>query len=83
MDKEADPKTAASKCLEEVGLDPESYRIGHTKARWVTPVVVPDPTPHHPTLFVKATLLTFCSDVGRPKYQPALLFFASSILFEI
>lgn len=46
MDKEADPKTAASKCLEEVGLDPESYRIGHTKARWVKPVVVPDPPPY-------------------------------------
>jgi hypothetical protein len=50
MEKEADPKVAASKCLEEVGLDPESYRIGHTKARWVTPVVVPDTTPPHPTL---------------------------------
>jgi hypothetical protein len=44
MEKESDPKTAAAKCLEEVALDPESYRIGHTKARRVTPVVVPDPT---------------------------------------
>jgi hypothetical protein len=33
MDKESDPKVACAKCLEEVGLDPESYRIGHTKAR--------------------------------------------------
>jgi len=48
MEKEADPKVAAAKCLEEVGLDPESYRIGHTKARWVTPVVVPDTTPAYP-----------------------------------
>lgn len=32
MQAEADPKIAASKCLEEVGLDPDSYRIGHTKA---------------------------------------------------
>jgi hypothetical protein len=58
MDKESDPKVAASKCLEEVALDPESYRIGHTKARRVTPVVVPHPTPPHPTLFVKVTRLT-------------------------
>lgn len=33
MTAEKDPKEAARKCLEEVGLDPESYRIGHTKAR--------------------------------------------------
>ncbi|GBP36663.1 Myosin heavy chain, muscle [Eumeta japonica] len=32
MTAEKDPKEAARKCLEEVGLDPESYRIGHTKA---------------------------------------------------
>lgn len=32
MQKQADPKDAAAKCLEEVGLDPDSYRIGHTKA---------------------------------------------------
>lgn len=33
MSAEADPKVAAAKCLQEVGLDPDSYRIGHTKAR--------------------------------------------------
>lgn len=33
MAAEKDPKEAARKCLEEVGLDPDSYRIGHTKAR--------------------------------------------------
>lgn len=32
MAAESDPKTAAAKCLQEVQLDPESYRIGHTKA---------------------------------------------------
>lgn len=32
MAAESDPKTAAAKCLQEVELDPESYRIGHTKA---------------------------------------------------
>ncbi|KAI8436479.1 hypothetical protein MSG28_010041 [Choristoneura fumiferana] len=33
MTSEKDPKEAARKCLEAVELDPESYRIGHTKAR--------------------------------------------------
>lgn len=32
MTKEKDPKKAAGKCLETVGLDPDNYRIGHTKA---------------------------------------------------
>ncbi|CAD7085898.1 unnamed protein product [Hermetia illucens] len=32
MTAEKDPKKAAAKCLESIGLDPESYRIGHTKA---------------------------------------------------
>lgn len=40
MAAESDPKMAASKCLEEVKLDPENYRIGHTKARLV-PVCPP------------------------------------------
>jgi hypothetical protein len=31
MQAESDPKVAAAKCLESVELDPESYRIGHTK----------------------------------------------------
>ncbi|XP_045498351.1 myosin heavy chain, muscle isoform X20 [Colias croceus] len=31
MQQEKDPKEAARKCLESVQLDPESYRIGHTK----------------------------------------------------
>nr|XP_026492051.1 myosin heavy chain, muscle isoform X1 [Vanessa tameamea] len=31
MTAEKDPKEAARKCLEAVQLDPESYRIGHTK----------------------------------------------------
>lgn len=35
MTREKDPKTAAQKCLEEVGLDPDSYRVGHTKARGI------------------------------------------------
>lgn len=32
MQAEPDPKTSAAKCLQEIQLDPESYRIGHTKA---------------------------------------------------
>ncbi|XP_041979134.1 myosin heavy chain, muscle isoform X9 [Aricia agestis] len=31
MAAEEDPKEAARKCFESIGLDPESYRIGHTK----------------------------------------------------
>lgn len=37
MYAEKDPKEAARKCLESVELDPESYRIGHTKARNIVP----------------------------------------------
>lgn len=37
MSAESDPKTAAAKCLETVGLDPDNYRIGHTKACSVLP----------------------------------------------
>lgn len=33
MTSEKDQKKAAFKCFESVGLDPDSYRIGHTKAR--------------------------------------------------
>lgn len=33
MTAEKDPKEAARKCLELNELDPESYRIGLTKAR--------------------------------------------------
>ncbi|KAL0119529.1 hypothetical protein PUN28_007766 [Cardiocondyla obscurior] len=31
MAAESDPKVSAAKCFEEIGLDPDSYRIGHTK----------------------------------------------------
>lgn len=36
MAAEKEAKEAARKCLEEIGLDPDSYRVGHTKARFVT-----------------------------------------------
>lgn len=32
MAAQKDPKVAAAKCFEECALDPDSYRIGHTKA---------------------------------------------------
>lgn len=33
MTSEKDQKVAAFKCFESCGLDPDLYRIGHTKAR--------------------------------------------------
>ena len=33
MQAEKDIKKAAGVCLEAVALDPEMYRLGHTKAR--------------------------------------------------
>lgn len=36
MTAEKDQKKAAQKCFDSVGLDPDSYRIGHTKARYYT-----------------------------------------------
>lgn len=38
MTAEKDPREAAKKCLELNELDPESYRIGHTKARNKFPI---------------------------------------------
>lgn len=32
MAAESDPKIAAAKCFEACELDPDMYRIGHTKA---------------------------------------------------
>lgn len=34
MTNEKDQKKAAQKCFDSVGLDPDLYRIGHTKARY-------------------------------------------------
>lgn len=36
MTAEKDQKKAAQKCFDAVGLDPDMYRIGHTKARYYT-----------------------------------------------
>jgi hypothetical protein len=51
MFHEKDPKKAAKSCFDKIGLDPELYRIGHTKARKRPPelktfsyLVDPNPT---------------------------------------
>lgn len=36
MTEETDQKKGAFKCFDSIGLDPDSYRIGHTKARTLT-----------------------------------------------
>lgn len=36
MTNEKDPKVSAKICFDAIGLDPELYRIGHTKASWNT-----------------------------------------------
>lgn len=40
MTAEKDPKKAAQKCFDSVGLDSDSYRIGHTKARKLYPKII-------------------------------------------
>jgi hypothetical protein len=64
MQKESDPKMAASKCLEEIGLDPDSYRIGHTKARRKTRLVC-FPS-HH--FFMEVSHSAFRDGVDFPEY---------------
>ena len=47
MTAEKDPKIAAAKCFDSIGLDPDSYRIGHTKASFNNipgPQVLPSET---------------------------------------
>jgi myosin heavy subunit len=34
MQSAADEKEACKRCLEEVQLDPDRFRLGHTKARF-------------------------------------------------
>lgn len=38
MANEKDDKKAAQGCFDNIGLDPELYRIGHTKARYFGPL---------------------------------------------
>lgn len=39
MTNEKDPKISAKICFDSIGLDPELYRIGHTKASSNTPII--------------------------------------------
>lgn len=41
MTAEKDQKKSAQKCFDAVGLDPDSYRIGHTKARHLYLILFP------------------------------------------
>lgn len=58
MTAEPDPKKAGAKCLESVQLDPESYRIGHTRVNAISSsilVMIPEchqnyPKIHHSSL---------------------------------
>lgn len=40
MQAEKEPKRVAGVCLESVQLDPEMYRLGHTKARIIFIIIV-------------------------------------------
>lgn len=44
MKSEPDDRKAAKLCLEKIALDPEWYRIGHTKARNIWKELPPTPT---------------------------------------
>lgn len=54
MTQEKDQKKAAQKCFDSVGLDPDLYRIGHTKARYFTPVLFSIRFCHFYSLIVRA-----------------------------
>lgn len=57
MTAEPDPKKAGAKCLEAVALDPESYRIGHTRvnANTIFFTRVPEPQSKIPKSFSSTT----------------------------
>lgn len=56
MTAEPDPKKAGAKCLEAVALDPESYRIGHTRVNAIEIYFtrVPEPQSKNPKSFFQA-----------------------------
>lgn len=56
MTAEKDQKKAAKKCFDAVGLDPDSYRIGHTKARYFIHFT-------HDLFFI-CSLIVDCTNVG-------------------
>jgi hypothetical protein len=40
---ESEEKKAAQACFEEIQLDPDRYRLGHTKARYLKYLHIPKP----------------------------------------
>jgi hypothetical protein len=50
MAQEKDSKKATEKCFESIGLDPDLYRCGHTKAR---------------IIFIKKKTITFYNLIWR------------------
>lgn len=73
MTSEKEPKVAAAKCLESVALDPESYRIGHTKARIITRLMAPqcgDSMTSDIRYHTDNLVFCFC-----PTFGPAQVFF--------
>lgn len=72
MAAEKEPKEAARKCLEEVGLDPDSYRVGHTKARGTTPCRCPFMSS---TLYFIVVLLACYHHIQVDEVQCPVIFF--------
>lgn len=62
MTAEKDQKKAAQKCFDVVGLDPDMYRIGHTKARYYTILQKKKSSPLSPRLrlFINSSSFSFC-----------------------
>lgn len=71
MAAEKDPKEAARKCLEEIGLDPDGYRVGHTKAR-VEPLCR-----NFTTLVYCLSCKSFCNSPLLPGYIETLRLYKS------
>lgn len=60
MAAEKEAKEAARKCLEEIGLDPDSYRVGHTKARLSCPCLKSHSCSISPVSWFILCLIRFC-----------------------
>lgn len=80
MTNEKDPKNAAKICFDSIGLDPELYRIGHTKASetplfwfftilkyfWIRPHCL------HTLIYDKHFLIAPCTEVCILNFPPLL-----------
>lgn len=74
MEAAKEPKEAASACLDKIELDPEKYRIGHTKASKIIMI----------EFFFSLQQLFKLFDHSRGYHSPVLLVhqFQSSFKFE-